>query len=429
MGLHWYSPLDVDNTEIARYSSQVLPVLVATGELAAVSSGASGSSEIPLWVRNLAPSSPTVNGDHFPVYHIGNHAQHVPIVERAMREPGIVVLHDLNLIDLARSVGVARGQPGWWRQMFRLQYGDRCEVLLRESQYSPEAEQALIAGFPLFLPFIANALGVVVHSQLAADSLEAQYPGRFRLRRMSLPYAAPGRVPARDYTERPLRVLFCGHPGPNRRLEQFIAAWGRLPEPASLRLDLFGNLGNTAVLRAAARDAGVEDWLSFRGFVTEAELEEALARAHFAVNLRWPSMGEASASQLRYWSAGLPTLVTATGWYDELPAGVACKIDPAREATELDRCLEHMVASAPEYAAMGEAGHRRLQSEHDIANYVAGLARFVEELRDGRLAARYLEHHLVGAIADLCPDTRCAALFTRPLQAAADLFRPLEWKT
>ncbi|MBN7795186.1 hypothetical protein [Parahaliea mediterranea] len=423
MGLHWYSPLEVDSSEIARYSAQVLPALAETGELAAVSNGESAGRSLPAWARELSLPPAATSGDQLPVYHIGNHAQHVPIVERALREPGIVVLHDLNLVDLARSYGVARGQPGWWRQMLRLQYGDRCEPLLRESRYSPEAEQALIAGFPLFLPFIANALGVVVHSRIAEDSLEGQYPGRFRLRRMSLPYLAPGRLPARDYSERPLRVLFCGHPGPNRRLEQFIAAWGRMPEPGSLSLELFGNLGNTAMLRAAALEAGVDDWLTFRGFVADAELDEALARAHFALNLRWPSMGEASASQLRYWSAGLPTLVTATGWYDELPAEVVCKIDPEQESAELDRCLAHMVGSATGYAAMGEAGHRRLRSEHAISAYVSGLTRFAGELRDGRLATQYLEHRLVGAIADLCPDTRCAALFERPLRAATDLLR------
>lgn len=434
MTLHWYSPLDVQRTDIACYSARVLPELAAGGHVLAVSDGAPDQQQVaPDWVRAL----PLPAGEDerrmqraLPVYHIGNNAQHLPIVEQAWREPGIVVLHDLNLIDLARVVGAARQEPGWWRRMLELQYGEACRGLLEESAYSPDAERWLMARFPLFLPFIHNALGVVVHSTMAEQAIHQQYPGRFNLLRLQLPYpapAAPSEIAGRDYGERPLRIVFCGHAGINRRLLEFVEAWGGLACRDQFRLDVFGKCDNATALRGAARSAGVEQWLEFHGYVGEAELDRAMARAHLALNLRWPSMGEASGSQLRYWAAGLPALVTATGWYEDLPDDTVGKIDPADEIASLRRYLTAFADPATDggkYATMGAAGYRHLQREHAIADYVEALAGFARQVIHRRLDKHYLEHHLVDVVAGLCPDERSAPLFGRSLTVAAELLAP-----
>ena len=55
---------------------------------------------------------------------------------------------------------------------------------------------------------------------------------------------------------------------------------------------------------------GLRERVTFHGYVSEAELEAALDDADLAVNLRYPTMGEASGSQLRIWDHALPSLVT-----------------------------------------------------------------------------------------------------------------------
>jgi hypothetical protein len=76
-------------------------------------------------------------------------------------------------------------------------------------------------------------------------------------------------------------------------------AWGQLPEPGAICLDLFGNISNSRQLLQYAEHFGVADHIRLRGYVSDTQLDEALHSADFAINLRWPTMGEASASQLR----------------------------------------------------------------------------------------------------------------------------------
>ena len=50
-----------------------------------------------------------------PVYHIGNNPLHLPIYRRSLQEPGLVVLHDLSLVDLARHLSHQLEQPDLWK--------------------------------------------------------------------------------------------------------------------------------------------------------------------------------------------------------------------------------------------------------------------------------------------------------------------------
>ena len=55
----------------------------------------------------------------------------------------------------------------------------------------------------------------------------------------------------------------------------------------------------------------------FHGFTSEKKLDEALSQAHLAINLRYPTMGEAW-SQLRIWAHASQS-GSQVGWYATLP--------------------------------------------------------------------------------------------------------------
>lgn len=53
-----------------------------------------------------------------------------------------------------------------------------------------------------------------------------------------------------------------------------------------------------------------------------------LAHSDMALNIRYPSMEEASFSQLRIWEHALPAIVTRVGWYATLPEDVVFFVRP-----------------------------------------------------------------------------------------------------
>ena len=421
--LRWLSPLDAEDTEIARYSEQFLPYLARHAGVVAVEDGA-GKANPSWWQECQLGADPIPGTEPMPVYHIGNNSVHGPIFERSREEPGIVVLHDLSLVDLAKHISHERDDPQWWKRQMLRQYGEEITGLVARSENSRPDYFSMITNYPLFLPFVEDALGVVVHSRHAREAVASHLPMGFPVRQLQLPASAPGQMPERDYRSRPLEFVFCGHVGPNRRLIEFFEAWGRLASPDALRLRMFGNLRNQRQLMQHAGRYGVDKYVEILGYVPDEELDKALQSAHFAINLRWPTMGEASASQLRYWAAGLPVLVTDVGWYGELPQDTVCKITVSREIDDIVDLLQEAISTPDKFDQIGENGRRYLQQHHGQEDYCRKLLAFVEQSSAQRLAHRALDRELVGTIAAMCEDGVDTALFINAVETAVATFDP-----
>ena len=416
MKIGWYSPLDPAASEIARYSEQLLPYLRQFSEVLAVEDGADANAP----VVHMAAAGVAA----LPVYHIGNNPLHLPIYQRSLQEPGLVVLHDLSLVDLARHLSHQLERPDLWKDMMCRQYGDEVRALVNRSEKSLADYNEMVANYPLFQPFVAGALGVLVHSRYALDALQRQLAPGTPLLRLNLPAPPSGERPAPVAASDPLRFVFCGHVGPNRRLVEFLQAWGSLPSPQRITLDLYGNISSSRQLLQHAGQFGVEQYIRINGYVSDAELEQALQSADFAINLRWPTMGEASASQLRYWTAALPTLVSDVGWYAELPADSVCRISVGNEAGDLRALLEDALASRDKYRQVGLQGQARLREAHNPEYYARELLAFAARLSDGRLAYRTLERELVPMVASMCEKETDTRLFRDALETAVATFLP-----
>ena len=431
MNISWYSPLDPESSEIARYSAHLMPSLEQLATIVAVEDGSGGAAN---WWSPGADEAVAEKGvAPLPVYHIGNNPLHLPIYWRSLEEPGLVILHDLSLVDLARHLSHELGQPGLWKEQMCRQYGEEVRALVNRSENSVADYNEMLSRYPLFQPFIAGALGVVVHSRYARDALQRHLPSGTPLMQLNLPAAyspetmVRAEVPERAKTAAqpgPVRFVFCGHVGPNRRLLQFMEAWGQLPEPAAICLDLFGNISNSRQLRQYAEHFGVADHIRLRGYVSDTELDEALHSADFAINLRWPTMGEASASQLRYWSAALPTLVSDVGWYSELPDEAACKISVENEIPDLLAVLQDALASPARYREIGERGRQQLREAHTHSAYASELVALAERLVKGRLAYRMLDRDLVTIIASMCENDNDTRLFRDAIEIAVATVQP-----
>jgi glycosyltransferase involved in cell wall biosynthesis len=132
---------------------------------------------------------------------------------------------------------------------------------------------------------------------------------------------------------------------------------------------------------------GLQDLVRLHGFVSEAALDQALASAHLAVNLRYPTMGETSYCQLRIWDHALPSLVTPVGWYATIPEDAAGFVRPEREVQDIQEHLSAFLAEPSRYAAKGEKGRRFLEECHTPEAYAQTIIDCATELQHGRARA------------------------------------------
>jgi hypothetical protein len=180
--------------------------------------------------------------------------------------------------------------------------------------------------------------------------------------------------------------------GRNRRLDQVLQALADFPDRDAFRLNIYGQIRDADAVRARVRELQLDSHVSIQGFVTEEKLDAALDAAHMALNLRYPSGGEASGSQLRIWDHALPSLVTRTGWYATLPGDAVAFINPEQEVVELQGQWRAFLADPDRWALMGQQGRRRLEQEHGPVGYVHTLLDFIGSPR--RLHSRASAHAL-----------------------------------
>jgi glycosyltransferase involved in cell wall biosynthesis len=193
------------------------------------------------------------------------------------------------------------------------------------------------------------------------------------------------------------RLVTGGHGNPHTRLEEFLRGWSAISSPHRYRLKIFGRVANLKKIQSLAKELGLDRYIEVTGFVSSDQLNAILDEAHLAINLRNPTLGEASGGQLRYWNHCLPTLVSNAGWYAECPDNTVCKISTANEEADIKRTLENLLNSPDEFRQIGANGKDYLMAEHNLTQYADALIKFVDELAN--------------KLADLCTDKETVNLF------------------
>ena len=417
MKLNWFSPLPPASTDIAHYTMRVVAALSERAEVVLWTDSREGDESLRehAVVRVYQPASipwEELNRADLSIYHIGNNPLfHGSIWQTSRRHPGVVVLHDERLHHFFDGI-------------YRVQQRDMASYLaLMERYYGAEGRRAgeacylsdarnideMAERYPLTAHALEGALGVITHTLETYEKLSAE--NRWPVAYLPLPFGAGPQPTAKASAasasdkrdEPPFRLIIFGYLGRNRRLEEALEALAAFPAREQFRLDIYGQvLIDERHLRARIRNLGLKHLVKLHGYVPEEELDAALARAHLAINLRWPTMGEASGSQLRIWKHALPSLVSRVGWYAALPAAAVVFVEPEREAFDIQRHLNAFLADPARFAAMGQHGRRMLIEQHSPQSYAQSILEVVSHAQSFR--SRSLASPLAGRAGALMCD-------------------------
>ena len=394
--IHWISPVPPAETDIAHYTHRILPELAEVAELVLWTDAAEWDWNLHniAPVRHLDPDRVRPRdfalsgragrgpepGAEVVFVNIGNawpfHAGFLRMIQRL---PTIVVLHDMTIQELCFD-GMERGlldQDVYLENMRRAhgQAGVEAAKLVLGHEMGAGALARTYPGFELAL---THAVSVVTHSRVAQQSVDTvsdvptyllDLPFRPSLRRPEVYRSGLG----------PLRLVQFGYTGPNRRLESVLRALASLKHEVDFCFDVMGKLWDTGYLRNLVNQLGIESRVTFHGFVDEGFLDQKLQQAHLVFNLRSPTMGEASGSQLRIWNACAASVVTNLGWYADLPDETVFKINPDREAEELKSIVRSLYADPSRGNGKALAGRERLEQIHNPARYAAAIKKVAEK--------------------------------------------------
>jgi glycosyltransferase involved in cell wall biosynthesis len=375
--IHWFSPLAPALTDIAHYTGRLLAALAARAEVTLWTDQPRWSSSLERLaaVRRFDPREfhwQALSDADAVFYNIGNNARfHSGIALVARRFPGFPIMHDVLLHDAVSHACRLREDRAGYLEIMQSLYGPRGRrdaELCWSGALKPLELGRLYSCAPYFLE---SSLGAIVHSRAAERTLakEVDVP----LIRLPLPFPArrsAASAAAGAPAGPPWKLVVFGFLGVNRCLEQILTALARLPDHP-FHLHIYGRIEDREGTAAAIERLDLGRRVTLHGFVPEVELDAALASAHLALNLRYPTKGEASGSQLRIWSHGLPGVATRIGWYAEQPTGTLFYVRPAFLVEDLCAHLRAFAARPAAYRAAGLRGYEYFVEHHSPAGYAA----------------------------------------------------------
>ena len=397
MKINWFCPLPPARTGIADdYLVGILPALSKQSELTLWTNQTDWDRSLEQLanVRRYQPERIDwleLNAADATFYNIGNHHLfHASIWQVSRRHPGIVILHDLRVHNFFESLyrGQWRDERGYLAQMER-HYG--IEGLRAATEFVNSASvdiDYMTEHYPLTPLALENCLAVLVHTDEAFKHLQQQkqWPVAYAPLPRSLPSGANANesLPERPAGP-PYRIIMFGYMGRNRRLDAVLEGLAGLSERDAFRLHIFGEIDDARRLRSRIRKLNLTHLVQLHGYAPEAELNEQLRQSHLAINLRYPTMGEASVSQLRIWSHALPSLVTNVGWYATLSRDTVAHVSPESEVTDIQAHLKTFLSEPASFAKMGERGLRTLLQVHDPEQYVRTILELAANVRQFRV--------------------------------------------
>jgi glycosyltransferase involved in cell wall biosynthesis len=398
MKVAYYSPLPPERTGIADYSALLLPELQRRLDVQVVRRG-----------RRRAPRG----ADVF-LYHVGNNPDaHGWIFAALRRQRGIVVLHDFVLHHLIAGLTVGRGDGIGYLDAMQRDAGVFGRLIAHGviDGLIPPVWETRAEDFPLVHEVLDHADGVIVHSHFVEERVR-DVGFRGPVWRIPMPaFPERGDLPPFELPRSRSIVIGCfGNLNPAKRAPQLLQAFAELRtrHPDAL-LVLAGGISSRYDLELQAAENGLSlgESVVHLGYLDEKNIAPLLTACDVLVSLRWPTMGETSASVIRALAVGRPIIVSDVGWFSELPDSVAAKVPVGQHEVEtLAAYLDALASDATLRARMGHAAAEHARREFNLDKVAERYVAALEEAAGGRLARDDVARELAIATADVGLDSR-----------------------
>jgi hypothetical protein len=381
MRVHWFSPLLPDATDIGHFTGRVLREMAKLCSITVWTETPNPLVEVlpGIEIRHFDPMDPdyaTLNRDGVIVYNIGNNGPfHAGIYQMSQRIPGVVILHEADLQGLFSFLWLHRNHdPVRYLAHARKAYGVLGETFAKARLRGIPLDD-LAHRYPIVEPALGNALGVICHTQQVAQLARNQ---KLPVRQLSLPFAASN-ISRPTNREGPIRLAQFGYLNPHRKLDEIFAALAQHPSQQLFRFEIFGSLWDRTYVSGRIKALGLQEIVQLRGFVDEGALDQAVAACDMVFNLRYPTIGEASGTQMRIWNNAAPSAVTDDGWFRLLPDETVLKIVPGSEIAAIGSILDQLAVDRFFYDPLGARGKETLIKIHSPVDYATAVLEFLEQ--------------------------------------------------
>lgn len=380
----YFSPLPPARSGIADYSAELLPPLAERAHIALFVDNPMQGEKLGL---------PIDASERFPerrwefdlaLYHMGNSDHHATIYRMLRAYPGVVVLHDLFLHHFLAHTTAGRGnRPGYAREL-RYALGDEGRLLYDDIRLGRRATP--LAEVALNERLLDTSLATIVHSNFARGQISAVRPDARLATIPQLIAPRDGRSRRAELGLDPETLLLgsVGQVTAARQLPLVLDVLrDLLDRGVAAHLLIVGEILPEVDLAAEIAARNLADNVSLIGYAADLdEFVDWTATLDVAINLRYPTMGETSASTLRAMDTGRPVMVYDHGWYSELPTDTVVKLPADPDRAILLNALTELAENPSRRQDIGEAARAYVRNTCSPEAVAGAYVAFLDALRE-----------------------------------------------
>ncbi len=315
------TPLLPMETGLATYAQRVLESTADFVDWTVAYPGGSDPETLPANVRSL-PIEELAEGS-LPVariFQIGNSPHCFPVVQALYRFGGTALFHEMVLHHMLRHCYLKSKRMEDYRRELVFCYGPAAEAVEKDLSAGkmPAVEyDRKLKRYPLIGRTIYASHSAVCLNSFAASIVKRSYP-KGRILTIGHPLSP---LPELEIPSRPFPLCFgmlgTNHPG--RNLESLI-------EAVELLKNDFPDAG--LILIGGGYPEELPEWVRTTGRLEEKEYQGWIRTLDYVFDVRHPTCGETSGSLLEAMRAGIPSIVTATGPFNNLPSDAVIRVPP-----------------------------------------------------------------------------------------------------
>jgi glycosyltransferase involved in cell wall biosynthesis len=313
------------------------------------------------------------------IYHMGNNfGYHKNIANAFFKFSGILELHDFSLHNyLAADTFVLNDIDGYINAV-RYSHGERgvriAQAFLDGKSGPPWETHAL--DLTVNKPFLNNAKGIIVHSEMAKQMVKGIEPN---VPVINIPLHTP------DISDNPLKqkaeakkqlkisesTFVFGSFGYATRAKRVLQTLEALAIYKKMKTENFhyyivGKVDDINVDDKVS-ELGLQNNVTVTGFTTLDDFKLYMNSCDICINLRYPTHGESSASLHRMFGMGKPVIVTKIGSFEEYPADIVIKVRyDEHEVQDIYNAICELTKDQVELAQRGEKALKFAKEYCDI---------------------------------------------------------------
>ncbi len=340
MKVAFFSPLSPKKTGVASYvENNILPFLknYCTIDLI-IDDGYKPSNN---FIKNNFEIKSISNFDRkdydILLYNLGNNLFHEYIYKTSLKYPGLVIVHDPFIHGLIWNMTIARKNPQEYIEHVEYCLGERGKKI---AENCIATNHYLDFTHPLIKKIADRSLGLIVHSNFAKEVILKEVP-QINIKKINhpTPLVSPKNIIEKkdlNISSDTIVISTFGFVSPHKRLKIILKSFqkflGTYPNSKFLIIGKFLEQNYSDEVREMILDLKIDNKVEIIGY--KEDLIPYIQISDIIIQLRYPTAGETSGMTLEIMRQGKPLIVSAVGWFKELPNDVAKKIEVNNDEEE-----------------------------------------------------------------------------------------------